>query len=148
MQNEPSKPIVGAWIRLVRAQQAALLKVERALREAELPPYTWYDALWELDQMGDAGLKPGEIQQRMLIAQSNISRLIDRLEEAGCVIRRAREEDGRGQLIIITDKGRALRKRMWPVYARVIREAIGGAITDREAVSLGAVLDKLIARNG
>ena len=147
MQNEPGKPVVTAWIRLVRAQQAALLKVERALREAGLPPYTWYDALWELDQAGDTGLRPAEIQRQMLIAQSNISRLIDRLEQAGCVERRACEDDARAQIILITEKGRTLRKRMWPVYAKSISGTIGAAITDREAINLGFVLDKIIRQS-
>jgi|SRR5271156_3675932 len=148
MPNEPSKAVVTAWTRLVRAQQTALLKVERALREAGLPPYTWYDALWELDQAGDAGLRPAEIQRQMLIAQSNISRLIDRLEEAGCVVRRAADDDGRAQLVVITEKGRVLRKRMWPVYATSINATIGAAISDREAIQLGFVLDKVIRQNG
>ena len=139
--------MVTAWIRLVRAQQAALLKVERALREAGLPPYTWYDALWELDQAGDTGLRPAEIQRQMLIAQSNISRLIDRLEQAGCVERRACEDDARAQIIVITEKGRTLRKRMWPVYAKSISGTIGAAITDREAINLGFVLDKIIRQS-
>jgi len=147
MQNEPSKAVVTAWIRLVRAQQTVLLKVERALRDAGLPPYTWYDALWELDQASDAGLRPGEIQRQMLIAQSNISRLIDRLEEAGCVARRSCDDDARAQIVVITEKGRALRKRMWPVYATSINGTIGAAISDREAISLGFVLDKVIRQS-
>ena len=144
MQNEPSKAVVTAWIRLVRAQQTVLLKVERALRDAGLPPYTWYDALWELDQASDAGLRPAEIQRQMLIAQSNISRLLDRLEEAGCVERRACDDDARAQIVVITEKGRTLRKRMWPVYAASINGTIGAALSDREAIQLGFVLDKVI----
>jgi DNA-binding MarR family transcriptional regulator len=132
----------------VRAQQTALLKLERALREAGLPPYIWYDALWELDQAGDAGLRPAEIQRQMLIAQSNISRLIDRLEEAGCVARRSADDDGRAQLVVITENGRLLRKRMWPVYATSINATIGTAISDREAIQLGFVLDKVVPQNG
>ena len=85
--KQPSGAVVDAWIALMRAQQVALLKIERAFREAELPPHAWYDALWELDRAGTAGLRPFEIERRMLIAQSNISRLIDRLVEQGYVER-------------------------------------------------------------
>jgi DNA-binding MarR family transcriptional regulator len=146
MENIPSKAVVGAWIRLMRAQQATLLKIERAFREAGLPPHAWYDVLWELDQVGDKGLRPFEIERQMLIAQSNISRLIDKLEAAGYVERCPCEQDGRGQMVVITAAGRATRKRMWPVYAKAISTVIGARISDREATSLSALLDQLLDR--
>jgi len=142
--KQPSDAVVDAWIALIRAQQVALLKIERAFREAKLPPHAWYDALWELDRAGPAGLRPFEIEQRVLIAQSNISRLIDRLEEQGHVERQPCEEDFRGQKIVITATGRDLRKRMWPVYARAISEAVGQRVSEREAATLANLLTKLV----
>lgn len=144
MANEPSKAAVGAWIRLMRAQQKALLKVERAFRKAGLPTYAWYDALWQLDQAGDDGMRPREIEQQVLIAQSNISRLIDRMEAEDVVMRRPHPQDGRGQVVVITEKGRALRKRMWPIYAEIISEIVSSKVSDREAVNLSGLLDRLI----
>jgi DNA-binding MarR family transcriptional regulator len=144
MKNDPSKAVVGAWIRLMRAQQAALLKIERAFRDAGLPPHAWYDALWELDQAGDKGLRPFEIERQMLIAQSNISRLIDRLEAAGYVERHPCKDDARGQFIVITPAGKAMRKRMWPVYAAALNAVIGQRVSDREAATLGGLLDRLL----
>jgi len=146
MPKEPSEAVVDAWIALMGAQQTTLLKIERAFRDAKLPPYAWYDVLWELERAGEAGLRPFEIERQMLIAQSNISRLIDRLEEQGYVERRPCEEDGRGQRVVITSSGREMRRRMWPVYARAIREAVGQRVSEREATSLAALLTKLIDR--
>src|SRR5262245_59200328 len=117
MTSGPSDDIVDAWIALIKAQQSTVLKIERAFRDAALPPHAWYDVLWELDRAGDAGLRPFEIERQRLIAQSNISRLIDRLEEQGFVDRRPCEKDGRGQHVVITAAGREMRRRMWPVYA-------------------------------
>jgi DNA-binding MarR family transcriptional regulator len=143
MPKDPSDAIVDAWIALMRAQQVTLLKIERAFREAKLPSHAWYDALWELDRAGAAGLRPFEIEERMLIAQSNISRLIDRLAEQGHVERQPCQEDGRGQRIVITPSGRDLRKRMWPVYARAISSAIGERLSEREAAHLENLLMRL-----
>jgi DNA-binding MarR family transcriptional regulator len=144
MPKEPSEAVVDAWIALNRAQQTAVLRIERAFREAKLPPYAWYDVLWQLDRAGAAGLRPFEIERQRLIAQSNISRLIDRLEEQGHVERCPCEEDGRGQRVVITPAGREMRKRMWPVYARAIGEVIGRRVSEREAASLASLLTKLI----
>ncbi len=83
MPQKPSDAVVDAWIALNRAQQAALNRVQRAFREARLPPSAWYDVLWELEKADLAGLRPLDLERRRLIAQSSISRLIDRLAEAG-----------------------------------------------------------------
>ena len=144
MAKDASEAAVDAWIALMRAQQRTLLTIERALRAAQLPSLACYDALWELDRAGAAGLRPFEIERQMLIAQSNISRLIDRLEEQGYVERQACEADGRGQRVTITASGRDMRRRMWPVYARAIRESIGLRLSSREAASLAALLRKLV----
>jgi DNA-binding MarR family transcriptional regulator len=144
MAKEPSEAVVDAWVALMGAQQTTLLKIERAFRDAKLPPHAWYDALWELDRAGEAGLRPFDIERQMLIAQSNISRLLDRLEERGYVERRPCEEDGRGQRVVITSSGREMRRRMWPVYARAIREAVGDRVAEREVASLAGLLRKLI----
>jgi DNA-binding MarR family transcriptional regulator len=84
-----------------------------------------------------------ELEERILIAQSNISRLIDRLTERGYVVRQRSEEDGRGQRVRITTTGRELRRRMWPVYAKAIREAVGSRLTEREAQIVATQLTKL-----
>jgi len=144
MPKQPSEAVVDAWIALMRAQQTTLLKIERAFREAKLPPHAWYDVLWELDRAGTAGLRPFEIERQMLIAQSNISRLIDRLVEQGHVERKPVEEDGRGQRVVITTAGREMRKRMWPVYSRAISDAIGRRVSEREAENLSGLLSKLL----
>jgi DNA-binding MarR family transcriptional regulator len=135
---------VAAWIALMRAQQGTLLRIERALRTAQLPSLACYDALWELDRAGAAGLRPFEIERQMLLAQSNISRLIDRLEDGGYVERQPCEADGRGQCVTITSAGREMRRRMWPVYARAIRDSVGLRLSPREATTLAAVLRKLV----
>jgi DNA-binding MarR family transcriptional regulator len=144
MPKQPSDAVVDAWIALMRAQQTTLLKIERAFREAKLPPHAWYDILWELDRAGADGLRPFELERQMLIAQSNISRLIDRLVEQGYVERKPVEEDGRGQRVVITAAGREMRKRMWPVYSRAISDAIGQRVSEREAANLSGLLSKLL----
>jgi DNA-binding MarR family transcriptional regulator len=144
MPKQPSNTVVDAWITLNRAQQTALRKIERSFREAKLPPHAWYDVLWELDRATESGLRPFEIEARMLIAQSNISRLIDRLVERGYVERRPCEEDARGQRIVITPAGRGMRRRMWPVYAKAIREAVGDCLSEPEAATVARLLAALV----
>jgi DNA-binding MarR family transcriptional regulator len=79
----------------------------------------------------------------MLFAQYNLSRLVDRLAAAGYVARAASETDGRGQVLTITKAGRAMRRRIWPVYAAAIEEAIGRRLSTQDAARLGDLLGRL-----
>jgi DNA-binding MarR family transcriptional regulator len=144
MTKTPTKSVVRSWARLMKAQQLALSAVERTLREADLPPLAWYDVLLEVERAGGAGIRPFELERAMLLAQYNLSRLLDRLEQAGYIERRACEDDGRGQLIVLTDAGRAMRRKMWPVYAGAIEQAFGQHLSAKEAESLDSALGVLI----
>lgn len=143
----PTETVVRAWARLVRAQRLALATIERALKAAGLPPLAWYDALLELERAGQDGLRPFELERAMLLAQYNLSRLVDRLEGAGLVERQHCEEDGRGQRLVITHAGRAMRRRMWPVYAHAIETTIGRHLGPQEAGTLDRLLGRLAAGN-
>jgi DNA-binding MarR family transcriptional regulator len=144
MSDRPSPTTIRAWARLATAQQLALSSIERALKQAGFPPLTWYDVLLELDRADGHALRPFELERAMLLAQYNLSRLVDRLERAGYVERRACEEDGRGQEIVATAKGLALRRRMWPTYARAIEAAVGRHLSPRQAETLQDLLGRLI----
>jgi DNA-binding MarR family transcriptional regulator len=147
MADKPSKTVVRAWARLMKAQQRALSSIERALKAAALPPLDWYDVLLEVERAGESGLRPFELERAMLLAQYNLSRLVDRIERAGYVVRQTCEEDGRGQLIAITAQGKAMRRKMWPIYAQAIEAAVGRHLSGKEAEALDGLLGKLIEKN-
>ena len=142
----PSKTVVRAWARLMKAQHMALAAIEQALKKADLPPLAWYDALLELERAGEDGLRPFELEREMLLAQYNLSRLVDRIEKAGYIERRTCEDDGRGQVIVITSEGKNIRRRMWPAYARAIQSSIGDRISETQAESLDAILGALLQK--
>ncbi len=144
MKREPAEEIVQAWARLVRAAQTAQSGIEAALKQAELPPLAWYDVLLELTRAPDGMLRPVELERRLLLAQYNASRLIDRMARAGLVARRACPEDGRGQLVAITDDGRDMQRRMWRVYGPAITEYVGAKLGPGDARRLSDLLGKLL----
>ena len=144
MSETPSRTVIRVWARLMRAQQLALASVERELKAAGLPSLVWYDVLLEVERAGGKGLRPFELERAMLLAQYNLSRLIDRIERAGLVERRACEDDGRGQLVAITEHGKAIRLKMWPVYAQAVEATVGKRLSAKQAKALDGLLGFLI----
>lgn len=139
----PSPAITRAWVRLMRAQQIVLAAIEHDLKTAGLPPLSWYDVLLELVRAEDGRLRPFEIERRALLAQYNLSRLLDRLEGKGLVRRESFGDDGRGRWVVVTDEGRAMQARMWSVYGKALCDHVGAKLNDVDAEALADLLAKL-----
>lgn len=146
MEQQPSAATIRVWTALVRAGQRVTAGIEGDLKAARLPPLAWYDVLLELRRVAPEALRPLAIEARLLLAQHNVSRLVARLEQAGLVERRPCPEDGRGQLIGITNTGMTLLDQMWPVYRSAIQTHVGDRLgDDAEAEALAAGLGRLAA---
>jgi DNA-binding MarR family transcriptional regulator len=144
MSVKPTSSAVKAWASLVRTEQALLDRVEDNLKRAGFPPLAWYDLLYEIDRTEDGALAQSTVQARMLLAQYNLCRLVDRLEREDLVVRRPSPVDGRSNMLHITEKGRALRRSMWPVYASAIEAHVGSRLSEAEAATLADLLGKLM----
>ena len=143
MSRNPSESVTRAWTRLIRARETVLGAIERDLKAAGVAPLAWYDVLLELSRAGEGRLRPFEIEKETLLAQYNLSRLLDRLEREGLVAREPCDDDGRGQWAVITDKGRAAQARTWKVYAKSIQRHVGDRLDDKAAAALADLLGRL-----
>ncbi len=141
--DQPSPSVTRAWVRLMRAQQIVLAAIEQDLKAAGVPPLGWYDVLLELTRAKDGRLRPYEIERRTLLAQHNLSRLLDRMEKDGLVRREVFLEDGRGRWVIVTEAGRAMQSRMWTVYAAALQRHVGSRLDDARAEQLADLLGSL-----
>ena len=70
-------------------------------------------------------------------------RLLARLEADGLVEKLPVAEDGRGQTIRITAKGRETRRRMWAVYGQSIAELVGARLSPDELDTVSALLGRM-----
>ncbi|WP_376087690.1 MarR family winged helix-turn-helix transcriptional regulator [Roseomonas sp. CCTCC AB2023176] len=141
---KPTDAATLAWARLLRAHDAALARVEAALEAGGHPPLAWYDVLLELERGGPQ--RPRDLQAALLLAQYNLSRLLDRMERRGLIERGDCETDGRGQTIALTEAGTRARRDAWPTYAAAIQDAVGRHLTEEEARTLADLLGRIAGR--
>ena len=116
--------VIEAWGNLVRSERTLLDRVEEHLKRAKLPPSDWYHVLHEIDASPQGMLRQTGIQDRTQLAQYNVCRLVDRLEREGLLERHQCHLDGRNNVLLITAKGKALRRAMWPIYATAIQNIV------------------------
>ena len=144
MSAKPSQAVVEAWASLVRAERTLLDRVEENLKQAELPPLDWYQVLHEVDRSPKGMLRQSGVQDRTQLAQYNVCRLVDRLEREGLLERHQCQVDGRSNVLVITAKGRELRRAMWPIYASAIEQHFGARLSQAEAEQLAKLLAKVM----
>lgn len=139
-----STPQMRAWRLLLAANTTLLERIETALAAADLPPLGWYDVLWELEKAEGARLRMHEIAERIVLSRSNLTRLADRLEKAGLIVREACPDDRRGAYCVITPAGRKMRQRIWPVYQDRIETLFAAHLSGDEAGVMAAALERVL----
>jgi DNA-binding MarR family transcriptional regulator len=101
------------WIRFLRFSLQSHKKLEADLDKAGLTPPQFY----VLATIGYAGGLPfGEIGAKMMVTVSNLTGIVDRLEEKKLVTRKRDENDRRVVHVVLTDKGAKLYKNTIPVF--------------------------------
>jgi DNA-binding MarR family transcriptional regulator len=125
----------------VSPQQEAFLSIVRAevaltgAVEAVLEPYglsaTQYNVLRILRGAGAGGLCRNEIRDRLLTRMPDVTRLLDRMEEAGLLERERRADDRRQVETRLTRKGRELVDRLDAVVEAQHQRALGHLTPDQ-----------------
>ncbi len=110
------------WRAFLNAHAAVIGRIETDLAAEGLPPLGWYDVLWALYRSPKRRLRMGELAEHVVLSRTGMTRLVDRIEAAGCLRREAVADDRRGAYATITPAGVRLLRQMWPVYERAVAE--------------------------
>ncbi|MGH3949008.1 MAG: MarR family winged helix-turn-helix transcriptional regulator [Pseudonocardiaceae bacterium] len=135
---------VHGWESLFRAQVAVLRRFRENFRTAEIT-FGEYDVLYNLTRFPGGRLRLRELNENILLTQPSLSRLVERMEAGGLVLRQRDPLDGRGTMVGLTDYGREVQRRVGREHAAAIVRYVGGALTEDELVTLGLLCEKLRA---
>jgi DNA-binding MarR family transcriptional regulator len=109
----------------------------------------WYDVLLQLTFAPRERRRMGDLARALLLSKSGLTRLVDKIEEAGLVRRSAIPGDRRSVHIQLTPAGRRLIKRAIPVVRRSVDMHFGQQLTQTELAvirdSLNRVADQVPA---
>lgn len=95
----------GIWRAFVVMNFAINRKLDSELRLQSGLTLPEYEVLWELTQTPENRLRMRELAKHLLFTRSGVTRLIDRLEDAGYVERDDVDNDGRGVFASLTKDG-------------------------------------------
>jgi DNA-binding MarR family transcriptional regulator len=135
------------WLRLLTCATLIEGEVRRRLRDDFNVTLPRFDLMAQLDKAPN-GMTLGELSQRMMVSNGNVTGLAERLVEQGLLDRRAAPNDRRAQIVNLTADGRRAFRAMARAHENWIAEIFGG-LEPREIETLMTLLarTKTSARN-
>ncbi len=98
-----STPI--AWLHFLRGHAAVTRRLNTELLAGHDLTLSDYEVLLHLARAPERALRRVDLASRVVLTPSGITRLLDGLERAGFVEKRACESDGRVSYAVLTDRG-------------------------------------------
>jgi DNA-binding MarR family transcriptional regulator len=145
MKPELPESHLEAWRKYYTSFWRIYAAIEADLAAAGLPSLSWYDALYELYLAPERRLRMSELARSALLSRSGLTRLVDKLEQAGLIRRKACPTDGRVQHAELTSKGVEVLRKIWAVYRTGIARYFGTHLSATEAKQLAAVFGRVAA---
>lgn len=131
-----------SWSRFVSAHSTITRELEAQMLQRHGLTLTGYDALLQLSQADDGGMRNIELAKTVLLTRSGITRLVEGLEAQGLVTRCSCSEDRRGTRVCLTDEGRQRLAEASETHVEGVRELFLGRFGPEER----RLLDQLLQR--
>lgn len=134
---------LAAWRGLLRAHAHLVRELDRELQERHGLPLHEYEVLLVLHEAEGHRLRMSELAEAVLLSQSGLTRLVDRLARQGLVDRVRCEHDGRGLYASLTADGIARLRGARPTHLDGVRRLFLDRLTDPDLAALAAIWRRL-----
>src|SRR3954466_10351042 len=135
---------LGAWRGLLRVHTALVKALDAELSEAHDLPPSPYEVLITLESAPNRKRRMAELADGVLLSRSGMTRLVDRLERDGLLVRDACTDDGRGTFAVLTDKGDALLSQARRTHLDGVRERFLRHFEADELRTLATLWDRVL----
>jgi DNA-binding MarR family transcriptional regulator len=135
---------LGAWRGMLRVHSALVRELDTELEAAHALPLSSYDVLIYLRAAPDRRLRMAELADSVLLSRSGVTRLVDRLEREGLIVRDSCASDGRGLFAVLTDEGEELLRRARPTHLGGVRERFLRHFSDEELETLAGFWNRVM----
>ncbi|ASO20802.1 DNA-binding MarR family transcriptional regulator [Actinoalloteichus hoggarensis] len=134
---------VDVWRSLMEVHAMVLAELEHEFATRHGLSISEFDAL---SNIPTGGVRLRELTDRVVLSQSALSRLVDRLERRGLVERSVLPDDSRAVYVRLTSAGRRLMLAAVHTNAAVVERSFADRLSTPELGTLGTVLGRLRPR--
>lgn len=129
------------WLRLLATNTLIEAEIRRRLRERFDVTLPRFDLMAQLERKPH-GMTLGELSQRMMVTNGNVTGLVERLLAEEVISRRQHKSDRRSHIVSLTEKGRRQFARMAKEHEDWIASMFGD-LSQSEFATLTKLLGKL-----
>ncbi len=140
--STPTREQLVAWRVFLECAFALIDVLDAELQDATGMNFRWYDVLVQLEEAG-GGSRMTELAGRILASKSGLTRVVDRMEEAGLVRRERPQDDRRVILVHITPAGLEALQAARAVHRHGIHEHFTRHLDGRDFASLERTFEKV-----
>jgi len=130
--QELSARELAAWRGFLRVHSGIVRELNTELELTHALPLAHYEVLLYLDASPCGKLTMSELAQSVLLSQSGVTRLVDRLVQSGLVVREGCSEDRRVMYARLTDEGRDALIEARPTLIEGVRQRFLAHFDDAE----------------
>ncbi|MDO5618952.1 MarR family winged helix-turn-helix transcriptional regulator [Kocuria sp.] len=98
-----------------------------------------YEVLVTLNEADAGSCRITELATMLEWERSRMSHHLNRMDKRGLIRRYACPDDGRAQLVELTDAGHAALEKAAPGHVNAVRSVLFDALSDRDAAELGRI---------
>jgi len=129
-----------AWRGILFANAHVLSQVDASLQEHTGISVVFMDVLGRLYDAPDRRLRMQELQRRSLFTRSGMTRLVDRIEEAGFTRREQVPGDRRGIYVVLTPEGVRKYEDALTQHRQDIERVFGQLLTEEQHEAVAKAL--------
>lgn len=133
---------LAAWRVFLECAFALIDILDAELQDERALTLRWYDVLVQLEEAGGS-CRMTDLAGRILASKSGLTRVIDRMEEAGLVQRERPRDDRRVILVAITPAGLEALEAARAVHRRGIDEHFVQQLNERDVAALKRIFTKV-----
>ncbi|WP_207938741.1 MarR family winged helix-turn-helix transcriptional regulator [Actinomadura darangshiensis] len=131
------------WRTLLRAEARLSRRLQADLLARHDLALGSYEVLMHLGEAPGGRLRMNDLADRVLLSRSGLTRLVDRLQRDGLVIRQSCPSDARGLFAVLTAGGRDRLAEATPTYREGVRDHVLSRLDEPDLRALRHLLDKL-----
>lgn len=143
-EQELSPAELGAWRGLLRVHAALFKQLDAELEGAHGVPLSSYEVLIFLQSAPDAKLRMADLADRVVLSRSGMTRLVDRLEREGLLVREQCPADARGCFAVLTPKGAEFLAAARPTHLAGVREKFLRHFSEAELAQLAGCWERVL----
>jgi DNA-binding MarR family transcriptional regulator len=135
---------MSAWLLLLRTHTRLWERVESHMRREHGITVARFDVLTQLNMAGGR-LGLSDLAASLLLSPSGLSKLLDRMDASGLIVREPDPDDARASFARLTAKGRRLVTRARTSHHDLVRHLFGDVLNEHDVADLARVLSKIQA---